>query len=107
MSRELKFGQLLAIARVLGERVYEEGKPSIPEAYWKKYKEAPVEVFTKLHTDLMEYSHKFGETEIYLMTLFDEILSEIDVSEYIDEPLEGEYLLGYYQLGHKLNSMIH
>ncbi len=106
MNRELKFGQLLAVARVLGERVFEEGKPSISEINWKKYSQEPMKVFAKIHADLMKYSHKFGETELELMSLFDEIFAEMSESEFDDKPLGREYLIGYYQQADALNNII-
>lgn len=65
-----------------------------------------MKVFTKIHTELMEYSHKFGETESQLMGLFDEILSEMSASEFNDKPLGREYLIGYYKQGNELNNII-
>src|SRR5699024_9507854 len=106
MDRNIKFGQLLAIANVLAQRVFEKGKPSVSEMDWKKFKEKPFEVFTTMHNELMEYAHKFGEDDMALVDLFGEILSEMDMSEFTNEPLDKTYLLGYYQQGNTLNNVI-
>lgn len=106
MNRDIKFGRLLAIANILGQRVFEKGKPSISETNWKKYDQRPFDVFTKMHKDLMDYSHKFGEEEMILIDLFGEILADMDESEFTNEPLDRTYLLGYYQQGNVLNNII-
>lgn len=105
-NRDIKFGQLLAIARIMGERVFEKGKPSISEINWNKFSQKPFDVFTKIHNELMEYAHQFGEDELILMDLFGEILAGMDESEFTNEPLDRTYLLGYYQQGNDLNNMI-
>lgn len=106
MDRNIKFGQLLAIAKILGERVFEKGKPAISERDWKKYDKKPMEVFTKIHSDLMDYATSFKEEEIALLDLFGEILSEMNEGEFTNEPLNRTYLLGYYQQGNTLNNVI-
>lgn len=104
-NRDLKFGRLLAIANVLGQKVFEKEKPSISEEHWKRYDKKPYDVFVKMHKDLMNYTHKFGEEENILIDLFGEILAEMDESEFTNEPLERTYLLGFYQQGNALNNI--
>lgn len=106
MEREVAFGRLLAIANVLGEKVFEKGKPSISSLYANRFDKRPMDTFTKIHSDLMEYSHKFGENEWNLFELFGEILSNMDDTQFTNEPLNGKYLHPYYSQQHSLNSVI-
>lgn len=106
MNRDQAFGRLLAIANVLGERVFEKGKPSPSQKYWDRFARRPVDTFTKMHAELMEYAHKFGPDENHLMDLFGEILSEMNDSEFTNEPLAGKYLQGYYSQQHVLNNVM-
>lgn len=100
-KRDLLFGRLLGVCNILGERVFEKGKPSVDEKSFKKFPNAPASTFERLHKDIMQYTHKFGEEENYLLSLFDEIMSDMDTSDYNDEPVD-KYLLGYYRQQHEL-----
>lgn len=100
-KRDILFGRLLSVCNVLGERLFEEGKPAIDEKSFKKFPNAPASTFERLHKDIMNYTHKFGEKEHYLLNLFDEILSEMNEADYNDNPVE-KYLLGYYKQNHEL-----
>lgn len=106
MNRDTKFGQLLAIANVLGERVFEKGKLSISQKYMSRFSKHPVTAFEKIHTDLLEYAPKFGEDEIQLMNLFNEILANMDTSEFTNEPLNPTYLHSYYTQQNDLSNII-
>lgn len=102
VDRDLLFGRLLAVSNVLGSRVFEEGKISIFDKYMQRFSKKPASTWTKIHTDLMEYTHKFGEVENKLLHLFDEIISEMDEELFDNKPLEERFLLGYYKQQHEL-----
>lgn len=106
MNRDLAFGRLLAIANVLSERVFEDGRPNISAKHLTKISQHPAKSFAKIHSELMEYTHKFGEEELHLLDLFGEILAEMDESDFTNEPLNGVYLQAYYSQQHSLNNVI-
>lgn len=106
MSRDLKFGQLLAIANVLSERVFEKDKMFISQKYMSRFSKNPAKTFEKIHSELMEYTDKFKEDEINFMNLFGEILAGMNESEFTNEPLSAKYLHGYYTQQNDLNNII-
>ncbi|POD46303.1 hypothetical protein BKM15_26030 [Pseudomonas syringae pv. syringae] len=101
-KRDLLFGRLLGVCNILGERLFEKGKPSIDEKTFKKFPNAPVSTFEMMHKDIMQYTHKFGKEENYLLSLFDEILAQMNESDFNGEPLGNKYLLGYSKQKHEL-----
>ncbi|BAD65345.1 hypothetical protein ABC2811 [Shouchella clausii KSM-K16] len=106
LSREEAFGRLLAIANVLGDRVYEKGKPSVSSTYSKRLSHKPASTFKIIHEDLMQYAHKFGAEEQHLMDLFGEILAEINIDDFSNESLKEEYLLHRNKQQHSLNNIM-
>lgn len=106
MDRELAFGRLLAIANVLGEKVFEKDKLSVSEKYMDRFRLKPMQTFEKIHADLMEYTHKFGESEMELLNFFGEIISSLNKSQFTNEPLNPNYLHAYYTQQNDLNNVI-
>lgn len=106
MDRNEKFGRLLSICNILGARLFEEGKPPISEKLWRKFPREPRSVIEKLHENIMQYAHKFGETEVDLLDMFSELMAKLDASEFNDNPLDPVYLLGYYKQGHAINNVM-
>ncbi|MBJ6362077.1 type I-C CRISPR-associated protein Cas8c/Csd1 [Paenibacillus sp. GCM10012307] len=96
MNRDVAFGRILAIANVISERVFEKGKPSVSQKYFDRYKKNPYATFTKIHTELMGYAHKFGENELRLMDMFGEILSGIQPGDMEAKDLKPAFLQGFY-----------
>lgn len=90
-KRDLLFGRLLSVCTIIGERVFEKGKPSVQENEFKKFTKAPKNTFTRLHHNLMEYTHKFGREENELFDLFAEILGEMDDSDFTNVELSDKY----------------
>ncbi|MBV6717176.1 helix-turn-helix domain-containing protein [Paenibacillus chitinolyticus] len=105
-SRDVSFGRLLAIANVLGERLFENDKPDITSKYLERYRRSPSKTFQKIHEELMMYAHKFGKTEIHLMDMFDEILANMDIEQFTDEPLKDKYLHSYHTQQHTLRNIM-
>lgn len=101
-KRNLLFGRLLSVCTIIGERVFEKGKPSVPERDFKKFPKAPATTYKKLHDNFMQYAYEFGDDENYLLSRFDGILGEMDTSDFTDAPLGDNYLLGYYRQNHEL-----
>ncbi|MEW9698013.1 type I-C CRISPR-associated protein Cas8c/Csd1 [Paenibacillus sp. SI8] len=106
MTRDEKFGRLLAIANVLCERVFEKDKQEVTVKYMERYHRKPMEVFGKIHNELIQYTHKFGEHEWHLFNMFDEIISNIDFSEFNNEPLNEVYLHSFHSQQHTLHNIM-
>lgn len=105
-TREQKFGRLLAIANVLGQRVFESDHQSIADKHLARYSKHPAKAFEKIHQELMQYAHKFGPDELALLGMFEEIFASMDESEFTNEPLRGRYLHAYYSQQHALNNIM-
>ncbi|MFU0790635.1 type I-C CRISPR-associated protein Cas8c/Csd1 [Virgibacillus proomii] len=106
MDRDQKFGRLLAIANILSNKVFESGKPSIAQKHMSRFSKKPAIAFEKIHAELMEYAPKFGNDEMVLFNMFEEILSDMDEKEFSNEPLSPQYLHSYYEEQSALNNMI-
>lgn len=106
MNREAAFGRLLAIANILSKQVYEKGRPFVGDKYLIEIRKRPAKTFEKIHSELMEFAGQFDSDELQLMDMFGEILNDMDVSEFTNEPLETDYLLHYYKQQHVLESII-
>lgn len=105
-SREIKFGRLLAIANVLGAKVYEPGKPTPAQQHMDRYWKKPASTLARIHKDLMSYSYKFGPDEMALLDLFDEIMASLDLEEFNNQPLRGRYLQQFGAQQHALNNIM-
>lgn len=106
MNRDEAFGRLLAIANVLSKQVYEKGRIFAADKYLTDIRKRPAKTFEKIHSDLMEYAHKFGPDEMQLLDMFGEILSSLTESDFTNEPLNNNFLLHYYKQQHVLESVI-
>lgn len=106
MNRDQTFGRLLAIANVLGERVFEKDKIGVAHKHMDRYSKHPRKTLEKIHAELMEYADKFGDEEIHLMDLFGEIMSGLEVSDFSNEPLNPVYLHGYHTQQNALNGIM-
>lgn len=105
-NRDIAFGRLLAIANVLSRKVYEKGKPTAAEKHMVRFARTPAKTFEKIHAELLEYSHLFGEEEALLLDSFGEILANMDESDFTNEPLNAGYLHGYHTQQHTLENAI-
>jgi len=105
-KRDLAFGRMLAIANVLSERVFEKGTLTVTKKYMARYRIKPFDTLVKIHADLHEHAHKFGETELQLLDLFGEILSTLDEKDCTNEMLKPVYLHAYHSEQHQLNQIM-
>lgn len=106
MDRNVAFGRLLAIANVLGQRVFEQDKIGILDKHFTRFNKRPALTFEKIHKELMEYADKFDEYEIHLLDMFGDILSSIDDADFTNEPLNAKYLHAFHSQQHDLDSII-
>lgn len=97
MNREKTFGQLLAIANVMGDRVLGKRATRMSEKYMKQYAQHPAKAFKRIHGELMQYAYKFGQDELHLMDMFGELLDNLGLEGFTNEPLTEEYLLHYHK----------
>lgn len=105
-KRSVKFAQLLAIANVLGERVsgkkVVDGKlvgieeVGISGMHLTDMQRKPARTLERIHHDLMEHADKFGKHEMILLDMFGEIMADMSVEEFTNEPLDKNYLHPYY-----------
>src|SRR5699024_9176558 len=106
MTREQKFGQLLAIANIISERIYKDGEGTISTKYLADYDQKPREVFERIHSDLINRSSEFTEVEIELMSHFDKVMASISDGEFTNEPIKPKYLHAYHTKQHHLRDII-
>lgn len=105
-KRSVKFAQLLAIANVLGERMIGkkvvDGKlvgveeVGISGRHLTDMGRKPARTLERIHRDLMEHAHKFGKHEMILLDMFGEIMADMSMEEFTNEPLDKNYLHPYY-----------
>ena len=105
-KREEAFRRLLAIANVLGDRVLEKNQISIANKYMAKYANNPCKALEKIHEELMQHTHQFGESELILLDMFGEIMANLEAKDFTNEPLPANYLQSYYPQQHQLNTEI-
>ncbi|XID91022.1 type I-C CRISPR-associated protein Cas8c/Csd1 [Paenibacillaceae bacterium WGS1546] len=105
-TREQKFGRILAIANVLGEKVFPEDQQSIATKYLSKMDRHPATVFVQMHKELMAHMHRFGAGEHVLMDMLGEQIAELTVEEMNNKPLDGQWLINYYHKSHELNNIM-
>jgi len=96
----------LAIANILSEKVFEDGKPSVMQKHMSRYSQKPAKTFQKIHEELLEYAPKFGPDEIALLDMFGEILAEMEEYEFTNEPLTPKYLHAFHSQQHRLSNII-
>lgn len=101
-DRDILFGKILAVVNILGERVFDGGKPSVYQTAFKKFPSTPKEAFTKMHSCVMQYSEKLGKEENELFDKLSEIMYELDDTEFNNDPLGDKYLLAYHKQQHEL-----
>ncbi|WP_080833178.1 type I-C CRISPR-associated protein Cas8c/Csd1 [Cohnella massiliensis] len=106
MERDEAFGRLLAIANVLGDRVFEKKKIGIANKYGSAFAREPRKAIEKIHEELMQYTHKFGDAEMVLLDMFGEIMAGLDISDFTNKPVGAKYLQSFYSQQHILSDEI-
>lgn len=57
----------------------------------------PAKTIEAIHRKLLDYAHKFGPEEIALLDMFGDQISELDMEDFDNIPLDKEYQLHYYK----------
>ncbi|MBW4083550.1 type I-C CRISPR-associated protein Cas8c/Csd1 [Paenibacillus sp. S150] len=105
-DRSEVFGRLIAIANVLGDRVNDKGEVGIAASHLSQLGVKPAQTLERLHRDLMEHAHQFGEAELVLLDMFGELMAELDVEDFTNEPLKDSYVHAYHTQQHALNNVM-
>lgn len=105
-DRETKFARAFAILNVIARSVYEKGKPLPAFVSLDKLGRKPMDTLARTHTDVMQYAHKFGQHEMMLLDLLDEIVGEMEFDEFDNAPLAGRYLHPFYVQQHALDGIM-
>ncbi|OKP95410.1 helix-turn-helix domain-containing protein [Paenibacillus sp. P46E] len=105
-NRSMIFGRLIAIANVLGDRVLDKGVPPISSQYLDKIGREPAKTIEAIHHKLLDYSHKFGPEEMVLLDMFGEIMADLNLEEFTNDPLGSEYLHSFYTQQNALNEVM-
>ncbi|BFH11203.1 hypothetical protein J6TS7_10630 [Paenibacillus dendritiformis] len=65
-----------------------------------------MDTLVRAHNDVMQYAHKFGAHELMLMDMLDEIVGEMEESEYNNDPLAARYLHPFHAQQHALDGIM-
>ncbi|MFB5678824.1 helix-turn-helix domain-containing protein [Paenibacillus terreus] len=106
MNRDEKFGRAVAVANVLHERVKDVGEPGIASMHLTDMGSKPARTLERLHHDLIKHAHKFGADEMILFDMMSEIIADISLDDFTNNPLSNNYLVSYYSQQHVLNNIM-
>lgn len=99
-DRNYLFGRMLAVADVLENRSLKQDntdRPTNALRYMNAFAKHPLTTWKIIQENLVPYQAKLGVKGIYYKGIIDEINDKFVFEEYNDEPLNGKYLLGFYQ----------
>ncbi|HIW22181.1 MAG TPA: type I-C CRISPR-associated protein Cas8c/Csd1, partial [Candidatus Dorea intestinavium] len=99
-DRNYLFGRMLAVADVLENRALMQeriDRPTNALRYMSAFAKHPLTTWDIIQKNLVPYQTKLGIKGIYYKSIIDEINDKFIFDEYSDQPLNGKYLLGYYQ----------
>lgn len=96
-QRDFLWGMLWGATNKLSEKVFEKQRAAVATIHTKKFMKSPMSTWTKVHEDLMNYQHKFGESEEKIIRIFTDILNKMNPLDFSDEPLTDKYILGFYK----------
>jgi len=104
-TRDYLYGRLLAIADILEEKALykaKEKRPTNATRYMQQFSQHPARTWKQIHDSLGPYITRLGGAHYY-KNLIADVMSLFDPDDFIhDNPLTGEYLLGYYCQRQKL-----
>lgn len=104
-KRERQFGQLLAVANILINKIHKGNGPAVMDKYWKRFEQKPADTFTKMHGEIIDYIYLFDSVDIALLDIFQTILSDMDIEDFNNLKLDSGYLHAYYQQKSPLNNL--
>ena len=109
-TRDYLYGRLLAIAEYIEDRalrIADEKRDTNAAKMMQRFSEHPSETWLSIWRSLPPYESrlkaKHSGTLAYLKGLLDDVTCRFDPSEFMaDQPLSGEFLLGYHCQRRKL-----
>ncbi len=104
--REENFARALAVLNAIGNRRFENGKPSVDVAYKTKMDVKPMTIFAKAHQDVMQYSQHFDAIDLKLFDRINDYIGVMDTSSFNDDRLDPVYLLYFSKETVKLNELV-
>lgn len=109
-NRSYLYGRLLAVADKTERATFskEEREKRLTNAmkFMERFSQRPCSTWRMLHMKLLPYLHKMGKYQRY-RKLLDEIGSQFSEEDFTsDQPLDGEFLLGFYCQNHDIEQRI-
>lgn len=98
-DRNYLFGRMLAVADVLENRALRQEsieRTTNALRYMHAFTKHPVSTWKIIQDNLTPYQMKLGAKGNYYKGVIDEIANSFEFAEYIDDSLNGKFLLGYY-----------
>lgn len=98
-DRNYLFGRMLAVADLLERRALtnnDERRITNARRYMTAFSQHPMSTWRIIQENLLPYQTKLGSNNIRYDRLFDEIAGQFDEADFDDKPLNGKYLIGYY-----------
>lgn len=102
-TRDYLYGRLLAIADALEARaLYDQDKKQPKRStnaarYMQRFSQRPYDTWLHIHDALAPYIIKLGDKAFFYQKLIGQVSVQFDPDEFkLNDPLMGEYLLGYY-----------
>jgi hypothetical protein len=106
MTRDEKFGRLLAIADVLSDGIFEKHSGRIGARYSSRMSTSPTSTIMLINRDIIQYVDTWGEREHLLYDMFTEILADMSIEEFDNEPLSYKYLHSVSVQRHALRNIM-
>lgn len=104
-SRDYLYGRLLAVADKLEAealRKAKEKRATNAARYMQQFSQRPYQTWNQIHSSLASYVVRLGGASFY-MKLIGQITCQFNPDDFVkNDPLTGEYLLGYYCQREKL-----
>lgn len=103
-SRDYLFGRLLAIADVLERSALDEKRASNAIRYMNAFSRYPARTWGVIQSNIQPYQARLGTKVTYYNKLIDKVGSMIKPEDFTNQPLNSQYLLGFYSQRHALYS---
>ena len=100
-NRHYLYGRLLAVADVFERNAIKavsekETRATNAIRYMNAFMNQPYRTWATIHESLQPYLERAGSKAAYAQRELEEIMGLFEEGEYNNQPLNGDYLLGYY-----------
>lgn len=106
-DRSYLFGRMLAIADKVERRslsLGEKDRMTNAMRYMNTFSNHPLQTWQTLQENLIPYYGRLKDKGMYYQHLIDEIVVSFEKGERTNKPLNGEYLMGYYEQRYELDT---